>query len=184
MLNITNREITMGTDNVEVTTLTLETTYKGDLAQLAACSGKLGATLAEIFGKPANKKGLGKISASIEVVGEEEYALFSGPNADRIVSSFNELEKAGDTLALNSLKSNMARTCKASFGFGCKVKGDQLIGTKLGAGKGAINPDSELVQLVKAFEAACTPEQLAEMITLNQRAIDLYAERAGATIKA
>lgn len=96
--------------------------------------------------------------------GEAQDCVFHG--AALIVDGWLELECADDKESLASYKASLSRECRKMYGFGCKVVNSQLIGTKVGAGKGAKEKDSDLVKAVKAWELTATPQQIAEALAV------------------
>ena len=145
------------------------TEYSNTLAQAASVASGFAAEIRALL-------------QSMTVNGVAEEAVFSGANAEYVVDGWTELETADDKAAMASFKAGMARVIRSELGFGAKVVGGKLVGTKIGAGKSKTEADSDSVQALKLFEKAATPKQIAEMNKLITGAIEIYAKTEGLTI--
>ena len=140
--------------------------------------------IAQVFGLEGNKaETIRNILESATLTGEAEHAAFTGGMVDLLIEAEQELQDNEDKKALASLKATLAKASREMYGFGAKIHQGKLVGTKVGAGKGAKTQKSELVTAVELFETTATPEQESEMLELVKGAIALYAKKNGATLK-
>jgi len=150
--------------------VTFDSEYVNPFAQAASTSKGLAAAF----------RGALEDSFTNGLIAEE--CIFS--NVDLIVEGWEEIERNDDKETLASYKASLATQSRKMFGFGCKVQNSNLVGTKVGAGKGAANTDSIAVKTLKAFESGASEAQKKEMLKLIDGAIALYKKaEAGATIK-
>ena len=147
----------------ESSSVTFTTPYSNPYAIAAAGSSNLAKSFRDAL---ASAKTNGQVN---------EDCIFIG--VDEIVEGYEELQDAGDTDAMKSFKASLATQCRKLNGFGCKVHQGKLLGTTVGAGKGA--QKSALVTAIETFEGAATPEQVAEMLELITKAAARYAENDG-----
>ena len=150
--------------------VTFKTNYKNTMAQAASISANMAEEQRDCLKdrKPA---------------GFAQDAIFSGAKALHVIDAWEELADDGNEKAMAKLQASLARECRKMYGFGCKIEGGQLIGTKLGSGKKA-KKKTVLVTMIEDFETTCTEVQRAEMETIIAAAVKLYADTAGSTIKA
>ena len=156
--------------NEEEITITVSTKYTNIYAQ--ACES--GANRDKAFRNALE---------GLRFAGIAQEAVFEGAAVADLVEGYVQLDDDDNKEAKAIFKAAIARQCRTLYGFGCKVKDGQLIGTKVGAGKKA-KGKSALVVMMESFEVTCTEVQRAEMETIVAAAVKLYADTAGSTIKA
>ena len=149
--------------------VTFKTNYRNTMAQAASISANMASEQRNCLD-------------ACSITGTAQDAVLSGPSADYIVEAWNELDDDDNTEAKTRLKASLARECRKMYGFGCKIKDSQLIGTKVGAGKKA-KGESVLVTMIKSFELVANEVQNVEMQTILASAMKMYKDAEGKALK-